>query len=86
VTVSSETLRTVLDRFSSFNERVHTHHERVVVTKNGTPAAALFSPEDLESREETVAVPWREQHCVTFVLRYWVNPTSETPHDRAYFL
>ena len=32
------------------------HHERVVVTRNGTPAAVLISPTDLESLEETVAV------------------------------
>jgi prevent-host-death family protein len=54
--MSSESLRTVRDRFSEFIERVHKHHERVVVTRNGTPAAVLISPEDLESLEETVAV------------------------------
>ena len=56
VAMSSESLRTVRDRFSEFIERVQTHHERVVVTKNGTPAAVLISPEDLESLEETLAV------------------------------
>lgn len=54
--MSSESLRTVRDRFSEFIERVHTHHERVVVTRNGTPAAVLISPADLESLEETLAV------------------------------
>lgn len=54
--MSSESLRTVRDRFSEFIERVRAHHERVVVTKNGTPAAVLISPEDLESLEETLAV------------------------------
>jgi antitoxin YefM len=54
--MSSESLRTVRDRFSEFIERVHTHHERVVVTRNGTPAAVLISPDDLESLEETLAV------------------------------
>jgi prevent-host-death family protein len=54
--MSSESLRTVRDRFSEFVDRVQSHHERVVVTKNGTPAAVLISPEDLESLEETVAV------------------------------
>ena len=56
VAMSSESLRTVRDRFSEFIERVQAHHERVVVTKNGTPAAVLISPEDLESLEETLAV------------------------------
>lgn len=54
--MSSESLRTVRDRFSEFIERVQTHHERVVVTRNGTPAAVLISPDDLESLEETLAV------------------------------
>ncbi|MEX1094144.1 MAG: type II toxin-antitoxin system Phd/YefM family antitoxin [Acidimicrobiia bacterium] len=52
----SESLRTVRDRFSEFVERVQSHHERVVVTRNGTPAAVLISPDDLESLEETLAV------------------------------
>jgi len=56
VAMSSESLRTVRDRFSEFIERVQKHHERVVVTRNGTPAAVLISPEDLESLEETLAV------------------------------
>ena len=49
-------MRTVRDRSSEFIERVQAHHERAVVTKNGTPAAVLISPEDLESLEETLAV------------------------------
>lgn len=56
VAMSSESLRTVRDRFSEFIERVQKHHERVVVTRNGTPAAVLVSPEDLDSLEETLAV------------------------------
>ncbi|MBM3696540.1 MAG: type II toxin-antitoxin system Phd/YefM family antitoxin [Actinobacteria bacterium] len=54
--MTSEPLRTVRDRFSEFVERVQHHHERVVVTRNGTPAAVLISPDDLGSLEETVAV------------------------------
>ncbi|MEZ5176114.1 MAG: type II toxin-antitoxin system Phd/YefM family antitoxin [Acidimicrobiia bacterium] len=54
--MASESLRTVRDRFSEFIDRVHSHHERVTVTRNGTPAAVLISPEDLESLEETAAV------------------------------
>lgn len=54
--MSSESLRTVRDRFSEFIERVQRHHERVVVTRYGTPAAVLVSPDDLESLEETLAV------------------------------
>jgi prevent-host-death family protein len=51
-----ESLRTVRDRFSEFVDRVQRHQERVVVTRNGSPAAVLISPIDLESMEETLAV------------------------------
>ncbi len=54
--MSNESLHTVRDRFSEFIDRVQTHHERVVVTKNGRPSAVLVSPDDLESMEETLAV------------------------------
>ena len=54
--MSTESLRTVKDRFSEFVERVERHHERVVVTRNGRPAAVLVSPEDLEALEETLSV------------------------------
>ena len=42
------------DRFSEFVDRVYREHERVVVTRNGRPAAVLISPDDLESLEETL--------------------------------
>jgi prevent-host-death family protein len=51
-----ESLRTVRDRFSESIDRVQRHQERVVVTRNGSPAAVLISPIDLESMEETLAV------------------------------
>lgn len=35
---------------------VRSTHERVVITRNGEPAAVLVSPDDLASLEETVAV------------------------------
>jgi antitoxin YefM len=35
---------------------VESTHERVVITKNGRPAAVLISYEDLESLEETLEV------------------------------
>ncbi len=42
--------------FSDFVDRVERHHERIVVTRNGRPAAVLVSPDDLESLEETLAI------------------------------
>jgi antitoxin YefM len=41
---------------SEIADRVEGQHDRVVVTRNGQPAAVLVSPEDLESLEETLAV------------------------------
>lgn len=54
--MSTESLRTVKDRFSEFVDRVEREHERVTVTRNGRPAAVLMSVDDLESLEETLAI------------------------------
>lgn len=51
-----EALRTVKDRFSEYVDRVEREQERIIVTRNGRPAAVLMSPQDLESLEETLAV------------------------------
>ena len=37
-------------------DRVEHHHERVVVTRNGKPAAVIMSPEDLAELQETIDV------------------------------
>jgi prevent-host-death family protein len=52
--MSTEALRTVKDRLSEFVDRVEREHARVVITRNGVPAAVLMSPEDLASLEETL--------------------------------
>ncbi|HVW18566.1 MAG TPA: type II toxin-antitoxin system Phd/YefM family antitoxin [Solirubrobacteraceae bacterium] len=49
-------LATVKARLSSLIDRVEGEHDRVIVTRNGRPAAVLVSPDDLESLEETLAV------------------------------
>ena len=54
--MTTESLRNVKDRFSEFVDRVDREHERVVVTRNGRPAAVLISPDDLESLEETLSL------------------------------
>lgn len=56
VAMTTEALRTVKDRFSEYVDRVEREHERVVVTRNGRPAAVLISTDDLASLEETLAV------------------------------
>lgn len=54
VTMATDSLRNVKDRFSEFVDRVDREHERVTVTRNGRPAAVLISPDDLDSLEETL--------------------------------
>jgi prevent-host-death family protein len=49
-------LATVKSRFSEIVDRVARQHERVVVTRNGHPAAVLISLDDLEGLEETLAI------------------------------
>ena len=52
--MATDSLRNVKDRFSEFVDRVEGEHERIVVTRNGRPAAVLISPDDLDSLEETL--------------------------------
>jgi antitoxin YefM len=51
-----ESLRTVRDHLSDFVDRAEREHERVVVTRNGRPAAVLIGYEDLEALEETLEI------------------------------
>jgi prevent-host-death family protein len=39
---------------SEIVDRVEHQHERIVLTRNGRPAAVLLSPEDLEALEDTL--------------------------------
>jgi prevent-host-death family protein len=49
-------LAAVKARFSELVDRVERQQDRVIVTRNGKPAAVLISADDLESLEETLAV------------------------------
>jgi prevent-host-death family protein len=49
-------LSVVKARLSELVDRVEGDDERIVVTRNGRPAAVLVSAADLESLEETLAV------------------------------
>ena len=49
-------LSAVKARLSELVDRVEHEDDRIVVTRNGRPAAVLVSPDDLESLEETLAV------------------------------
>ncbi|MFZ4388147.1 MAG: type II toxin-antitoxin system Phd/YefM family antitoxin [Chthoniobacterales bacterium] len=54
--MTTTSLATVKAQLSAFVESVHGTHERVVITRNGEPAAVLISPDDLESLEETITL------------------------------
>lgn len=41
-------------RLSEIVDVVERHHERVVLTRNGVPAAVILSPEDLQALEDTL--------------------------------
>jgi prevent-host-death family protein len=43
-------------KLSSLVESVHSTDEEVVITKNGSPAAVLVSPDEFEGWKETSAV------------------------------
>jgi prevent-host-death family protein len=54
--MTTEPLRAVRDHLSEFVDRAEREHERVVVTRNGRPAAVLIGYEDLAALEETLEV------------------------------
>ena len=54
--MTTQSLRDVRDHLSEVIDRVEHQHERVVVTRNGKPAAVILSPEDLAQLQETIDV------------------------------
>lgn len=49
-------LAEIKKHLSQIVDRVEHHHERVVLTRRGRPAAVLVSPDDLASLEETLDI------------------------------
>ncbi len=49
-------LATVKAQLSNLVDQVEDTHDRVLITRNGKPAAVLISPEELESLEETLEI------------------------------
>jgi len=47
-------LATIKARLSEIVDRIEQQHDRVVLTRNGRPAAVLISPDDLEALEDTL--------------------------------
>jgi antitoxin YefM len=54
--MTTDSLANVKANFSSYVDKVARTHERVEITRNGTLAAVLISPDDLASLEETIAI------------------------------
>ena len=53
---TTTSLANVKAHLSAIVGSVHDTHERVVITRNGEPAAVLVSPDDLAALEETLDV------------------------------
>ena len=49
-------LAEIKKRLSEIVDGVEQRHDRVVLTRNGRPAAVLISPDELESLEETLEI------------------------------
>jgi antitoxin YefM len=54
--MSTQSLSDVHEHFTEVIDRVEREHERVVVTRDGKPAAVIISPEDLAQMQETIDV------------------------------
>jgi prevent-host-death family protein len=54
--MTTQSLRDVRDHLSEVIDRVEQQHDRVVVTRNGRPAAVILSPDDLAQLEATIDV------------------------------
>jgi prevent-host-death family protein len=54
VMTESRSLANVKARFSEMVDRVEHTHDRIIVTRNGRPAAVLISPDELASLEDTL--------------------------------
>jgi antitoxin YefM len=54
--MTTEALRTVRDHFTDVVDRVESQHERVMVTRNGKPAAVIISADDLAELEEHLEI------------------------------
>ena len=54
--MTTTSLATVKAKLSAFIDEIEATHERLVITRNGEPAAVLISVDDLASLEETIAI------------------------------
>lgn len=56
IVVMSETLplAQIKAHLSEIVDRIEREHERVILTRNGRPAAVLLSPDDLAALEDTL--------------------------------
>jgi antitoxin YefM len=62
-------------KLSGLVEAVKTTDEEVVITKNGSPAAVLISPDEFESLKETIAV--RSDAALTDEIRKGLKALKE---------
>ena len=54
--METQPLASVQADLDAYVDAVATSHQRVTITRNGTPAAVIISADELESLEETLAL------------------------------
>ena len=74
-------LAEIKKRLSEIVDGVEARHDRVVLTRNGRPAAVLISPEDLESLEETLEI-LSDPEAVLETLHSGVQSDDDQTEDR----
>jgi antitoxin YefM len=68
------------NRLSPLVASVESTHERVVITKNGRPAAVLVAIDDIEGLEETLEI-LSEPHEVVAIREALADPVRYTLDD-----
>jgi prevent-host-death family protein len=52
--MTTMSLSEIKAKLSEIVDGVERHHDRVVLTRNGVPAAVILSPDDLQALEDTL--------------------------------
>lgn len=71
-------LNEVKSKFSEMVGRVRDHHEEIVITVHGEPAAVLLSAYEFESMQETLAV-LNDPGAMAAIRAYEENPDDLVP-------
>lgn len=82
VVMSTQSLATVKAQFSRIIDEVHGTHERVTVTRNGSPVAVILAVDDYESMVETLEI-LSDTHGMAEIRKAQAEMTDGTGHREA---